>query len=397
LREPWRPGIPERPGVSTPVEAARFLGHCLSYDGSATAIADLRQLLSLGSIDWIQVIDIANRHAVAPAFWLGLKRKALTASLPADLRHYLEMLYDLNRRRNRLIREQALEASLHLERQGLNPVLMKGAIWLLEEDTDDGQFMMADVDILVAENDLAAGAKALRSLGYRLLDSPAPHAHGWTFYRPTSLVTIDLHRHVGPQRHILTPEAARNAAIPIADKHGLLLGLSPTHRALLLLMTFGIFERHYRNGDIAFKGLQDLATLCHRHGGRIDWSTIAEAAELYRFGASARAFLHLAHRLLAVPVPASLRESRMSRRYLRRCLWQLAMPSFNRAVQAWTYTTWPFDHFRMDYRYGCGLRGPSLHLARMRHAAGILARHNPFSRLRSPDPVSRIANNMDNL
>jgi hypothetical protein len=388
---------PERPGISTSVEATEFLGRCLSYDSSSSTLADLQRQLFLGDIDWIRVVDIANRHGVAPALWLGLKRKALAASLPADLRDYLDMLCELNRQRNRLIREQALEAALFLERRGLRPVLMKGVIWLLEEDTDAGQFMMADVDILVAESDLPASAKALHSLGYRLLGTPAPHAHGWTFHRSGSLVTIDLHRHVGPQRDILTPEAARNTAVPFADGQGLLWGLSPTHRAQLLLMTFGIFERHYRNGDIAFKGLHDLAALCHRYGDRIDWKDIAEQAQFYDFEAPAQAFLHQAHRILDVPLPASLRETPTSRRYLRRCLLQLAMPPFDRAIQAWTYVTWPFDHFRMDYRYGCGLHGPGLHLARMRHAAGILARHNPFPFLRSASQVSRPANNLDGI
>src|SRR5262249_21767594 len=154
----------------------------------------------------------------------------------------------------------------------------------------DGLHMMADVDIFEEESKLPAGATVLRSLGYFLPRAPTPHAHAWTFHRQMSLATIDLHRHVGPQRNILSPQEAQQAAVPLSNT---LRGLSPTHRALMLLMSFGIFERHYWNGHIPLKGLHDFAALQHRHGDRIDWKAIIKAAELHHFSVSARAFLHL--------------------------------------------------------------------------------------------------------
>jgi len=384
--------VEEEASVATRTETVLFLGRCLNYDDSVSAIADLRRLLSRGRIDWITVVDIANRHHVAPTLWLALKRKALTDSLPVDLQNYLAMLHDLNRQRNQLIREQAIEAASALKRQGLCPILMKGGISLFEDGVDDGLCMMADIDMLVQENELAAGAAALYSLGYFLLRTPPSHAHAWTFHRPMSLVTIDLHRHVGPQRDLLTPMAARDAAVSLPGEGGTLPGLSPTHRAQLLLMTFGIFERHFRNGHIPLKGLHDLAALYNRHGDKIDWEAITKTAELHRFSASAQAFLHLAHCILAVPMPAFLHETTASRRHLRRCLLQLALPPFEQAVRSWTYLAWPFDCFRMDYRYGCGVRGLGLYVARLQHAAGILARHNPLLLRRTPGPASGAMN-----
>jgi hypothetical protein len=385
-----QPLAEEKARVATRAEAVLFLGRCLSYDHSVSAVADLRRLLSCGRIDWITVVDIANRHCVSPALWLALGRKALADTLPADLQDYLAMIHNLNCQRNRLIREQAFEAVSVLKRQGLCPILMKGGISLFEDGVDDGRCMMADIDMLVQENELAAATAALRSLGYCLLSAPPSHAHAWTFHRPMSLATIDLHRHVGPQRDLLTPMAARDAAVPLAGNGDTLQGLNPTHRAQLLLMTFGIFERHYRDGHIPLKGLHDLAALGNRHGDKIDWEAIAKKAELHRFSAPAHAFLELAHCILAVPAPVSLRETAASRRYLRRCLLQLALPPFEQAMRSWTYLAWPFDRFRMDYRYGCGVRGLGLYAARLQHAAGILARHNPLLLRRTPDSASGV-------
>lgn len=390
-------GVEAETSVTTRTGAMLFLGRCLSYDNSPSAVSDLRRLLSRGRIDWIRVVDIANRQGISPALWLALKRKALSDILPADLQDYLAMLHDLNGRRNRLIRAQAVETISALESQGLRPILMKGGIRLFEDGVDDGLCMMADVDILVQENELAAAAAVLRSCGYFLLGAPLPHAHAWTFHRPMSVATIDLHWHVGPQRDLLTPMAARDAAVPITGQASTLSGLSPTHRAQLLLMTFGIFERHYRHGHIPLKGLHDLAALCDRHGAEIDWQALIETAELHRFCRSARAFLHMAHRILAVPVPALLRETRLSRHHLRRCLMQLALPPLEQAARSWTYLAWPFDRFRMDYRYGCGTRGLGLHTTRLKHAAGILTRHNPLLHWRHAAPASETVDNPDKI
>src|SRR5258706_13533091 len=53
--------------VTTRTGAMLFLGQCLSYDNSLSAVSDLRRLLSRGRIDWIAVVDIANRQGVTPA------------------------------------------------------------------------------------------------------------------------------------------------------------------------------------------------------------------------------------------------------------------------------------------------------------------------------------------
>src|SRR5262249_30484875 len=152
-----------------------------------------------------------------------------------------------NRQRNHAIRDQALEVAATLNTVGIRPVLLKGSLGLFEDGVDDGVSMMTDIDVLLQESELATGAAALRSLGYFVLGDPPRHAHAWTFHRPMSLVTIDLHRHLGPQREVLTPMAARDAAVPVVSSGVMLAGLCPTDRALLLIMTFGIFERDYRN------------------------------------------------------------------------------------------------------------------------------------------------------
>jgi hypothetical protein len=370
--------VAEDAEVATTAEAVLFLGRCLSYNDAPSAITTLRGRLATARIDWLTVVDTANDHGVTPALWLALNRKALGASLPADLQAYLAMILDLNRQRNRMIRAQTTEAVATLNRRGIRPVLLKGGLSLFEDGIDDGLHLMSDVDLLLQESDLATGVTALRSIGYAMLSDPSRHAHAWAFHRPMSLVSIDLHRHIGPQRNLLAPATAARAAVYLS-RHGVeMAGLCPTHRALLLMMNFGIFERHYRNGHIPLRGLHDLAFLSARHGQEIDWTAIAHAARAHMFGASAQALLHMAHHIIGVSLPPALNGTAATL-HLRRCLLQLTLPPLERTAHWWTCLAWPFDRFRMDYRYGCGVRGFALSAARFRHAVGILARHNPVT------------------
>ena len=360
----------------TAAAAVELLGSCLSYDHSHHVLSTLRERLSDPLIDWLMVIDIACRNGVTPALMSAMERKGLLGELPTDLQRYLATIYGLNRRRNEIIREEARCAIAALAASGLRPILMKGSIGLFDGESDLGLCMMTDIDMLLPEPEMASACTILRSMGYVLLGGAwgCDHAHAWTFHRPGSLVTIDLHRHVGPQRDILATEAARAHAVPGAD-NGSIWGLCPTHGALLQVMTFAIFERFYRVRQIPLRSLHDLALLSHRRADEIDWSGIAHVAEAHGFAPAAHAFFHMARRLFNVPVPPALGRTARAHWYLQQSLLCQSLPAAQRVLRAWNRLAWPLDRFRMHYRYGCGTRGLGLDLARVHHAARVLHRH----------------------
>jgi hypothetical protein len=233
--------------------------------------------------------------------------------------------------------------------------------------------MMTDVDILLSEQEMEKACSILSSMGYFLFGRPRRYDHAWTFHRSGSLVTIDLHRHVGPQRDILATDIARNNAVPSTDDSSI-WGLCPTHSALLHVMTFAIFERFYRLRQIPLRCLHDLAFLYHRRQEEIDWNTIARVAEAHDFSLATHAFFHMARRIVDVPVPPILGRTPGADRYLQQSLLHQSLPAAQRTIRAWNRLAWPLDRFRMHYRYRCGTRGLSLHLARIHHAASIFRR-----------------------
>jgi hypothetical protein len=376
---PWRADAAgalgdRRRRVATPGQAARFIARCLSYENAASDRAKLQDLLRGGRVDWLLVARLANSFHLTPALDMGLASKALIDLLPADLRAYLAMIRDLNRQRNQQIARQSVEAFTALNAHGLRPVLMKGGISLFEADLDEGLFMMADMDALLPKEMFPLAHQALRSLGYVVLGESPAHGHALTFGRAGELATIDLHWRVGPQLRLLSAEDARQSATVLKAGRLDIAALCPTHRVLLLLMNYCLFEPHYRNYELPLKGLHDLAVVCRRHRKSIDWREIGEIVRRHPLESAACAWFDMASRLFRVPVPASLRGDG---RHMRRCLLQLDHPYIAKPIRFATRLPWVFSPLRMDYRYGCGLTGRSLLAARLHHAIAILGRRRP--------------------
>jgi hypothetical protein len=354
--------------------ALRLLGRCLSYGGAVDGGIALREEIAHGRTVWLPVMALANRHFVTPALSLALQRKRLAELLPADLVQYLGTILDLNRRRNRRIRTQAIEAIAALNARSIRPILIKGAASLFEDCIDEGLLMMADVDILLRRQDMTPATEALQSLGYITLRELAYPVHARTFGRSMSLVTIDLHWHLGPQNRLLTADAAHRAATPL-HCYGLDTAvLSATHRAVLPILSFTIFEPHYTGYALPLKELHDFAVTCARYGNQVDWTTVIETFRRHGLTGAVEAWLHMGGCLLGVRGPAMRRNRPRQRHHLRRCLFRLRHPLLAHAVHGISVLFWVFDRFRMDYRYDCGLRGWPLHAARLKHALGVCTR-----------------------
>ena len=355
-------------------ETQRSLGLCLSHDDALNVQESLRERISTQEIDWITTVDLANQHHVTPALALGLHRKNLTSLLPADLTQYLALLLDLNRRRNRMIRVQAAELITALNARDIRPLLIKGGLSLVEEDVDDGLFMMADVDIVLNEGEILRADTVLRSLGFMTFPKADHPVHARTYHRAMSLVTIDLHWHLGSQTCLLSTAAAQEASLPLY-RDGMYVAVPcATHRALLPMLSFSIFEPHFGAGVIPMKGLHDFAATCRRQGDHIDWHEIIDRFCRQDLRRLAEAWLFMARHMLKARIPSNLANSSSSRRHLDRCLFQLDHPPLAQVAHRLSSPAWIFGRFRMDYRYNCGLRGPALQAARLRHAANVLAR-----------------------
>jgi hypothetical protein len=373
--EPSRSAFrPRASRISTRAEAAWFVGRCLSDDNTPASRIELQNILESWDIDWLLVVGLSSGLLLLPALHMSLQQKALIRLLPSDLKDHLKMISDINRERNRLIARQAAEFFAALNKRGLRPVLIKGVLSLFEVGFDPGIPMMADVDILMAGEEFPSACRALRSLGYVTLGDPSPHDHAMTFHRAGELVTIDLHRRVGPQVRLLAPADACRLAVELPSGNLELAALCPTHRVLLLLLNYCIFKPQHQAYEIPLRALYELAVICRNSHYSIDWTAIAEVVHYHSLEGPAHAWFNMAYRLLGAPVPHFLRADRTADEHLNACLWRLNLPRLAQPFGYLTRLTWAFNPLRMDYRYGCGLGGWPLAAARLHHAYVILSR-----------------------
>ena len=167
------------------------------------------------AIDWERVLRQASGHLVLPAVAAALRDLDLSRSLDEELRAFLEAVHGANVERNRELRGELTAVIGVLNRVGIEPVLLKGAIRLVDGlYPDEGWRMLRDLDLLVPEARSAAALQALQRAGYTLAREAAAAA---VLRRPGGPVTIDVHTEPfsTPSRQgLLSGEEVLNGARP---------------------------------------------------------------------------------------------------------------------------------------------------------------------------------------
>ena len=124
---------------------------------------------------------------------LGAKQ---SCDLPDDFRFYLLFIHAQNDARNSALRRQLVEAVACLNVIGIEPVLLKGAIRLVDGLYPDlGWRLMRDLDLLVPRERLHDAAAQLRRIGYASSSPSAPRRH-WhlpPLVRAAAEAVIEVH------------------------------------------------------------------------------------------------------------------------------------------------------------------------------------------------------------
>jgi hypothetical protein len=221
------------------------------------------------SVDWEELIRQANEHLVTPRLHAVFRaRRDLVAD---DVREYVQLLHDLNLKRNVRLKEQALEAIGALNAAGILPTLLKGTIILLTCPADElGSRMTSDLDVLLTPSDLPRASEILRSLSYRDLDGNiGEHAHA-KFYRPQDAGMIDLHhRPPGPGKLYPTLQLDLGEAATIDGRSFCVP--APTSRVVHLIAHDMFNDGGLSCGRMQLRHLFDIADLLQRE--QVDWAS----------------------------------------------------------------------------------------------------------------------------
>lgn len=234
----------------TKLRLHKILGRCLM------AHAEIPAAIFAPNFPWPALLAIANQHLLTPSLYARLTEKGAIAAIPAEVRDYLATLHACNAERNRRLAAQAAEAVDALNRHGIEPLLLKGVVALLDDSPIYPARMITDLDIVVAPGEGTTAIVVLAELGYRQTVAPSPHTLG-DFTRPRDVGAIDLH----------VALLAEPPLMPLADARtercarGALRYrvLSPTDRVRHLILHDSIQDHGYFDGALNLRHLYELA------------------------------------------------------------------------------------------------------------------------------------------
>ena len=233
-----------------------------------------------------------------PLAYFGLRR----LPLPAEARPALEILhqaYVATAARNAApVSGRSRRSSRCSRRSGLPVLVLKGAALAETVYPERALRPMADIDLLIREEDLERAESRLRTVGYEVAHDPETKAelrarhHHWVFRSARADaggIPIEVHWDLDP------PGAAGRLEHPGSLRAGRTRSRSREStrscfrpRTLLLHVCLHLCRHRFNGGVIA---LCDIAAAFPDYDGRLDWGRFERRAA--RVGASAYAFVPL--------------------------------------------------------------------------------------------------------
>jgi len=252
--------------------------------------------------DWDAVHRLARREQVVPLLWDGIRRAGVTVPAPVAR----ELASASERAAHQAVRvEMELAAVLSaLNREGVRPLLLKGAALARATYPDPALRPMHDLDLLVAPETVDAAHRALCSLGYRIAGgAPSAADRTWRSARgyvppPGLTLPVDLHWRYAGYPHLLPLDhdavAGRARPVDVAGAQALL----PAPADLIVgLAVFWMRELWY--GRPRARYIRDIAEVAAR--GEVDWTVVgAVCVEARR---TVQVAVALAAQLFGAPVP----------------------------------------------------------------------------------------------
>lgn len=246
-----------------------FVAKCLTLDQHPERIAEIKETINTGLVNWEHVVELSSGQFVLPALYMQLKRNGILSHLPADLVEFLEEITDLNRKRNLAILEQAKEISTLLHAQGISPVFLKGVAHLLFGlYIDLAERMIGDIDFLVPEDKMVEAANLLIEKGYKPLIDYKPETFAQLKHFPR-LQNYDYPAAVEIHKEVLNPgyqNLFRGVEI-LKDKQSVVElqnhAFIPSTKNMIIhnVLNAQLSDKSYSYSDLLLRQMYDLCLL----------------------------------------------------------------------------------------------------------------------------------------
>ncbi len=197
-----------------------------------------------------------------------------------------------------------------LRREGLDPILLKGAALALTLYDQPAMRSMQDIDLLVEEGQVDTALSVLSRLGFRALTSGrspafyAAHHHAVPMIAHGGRLIVEIHRGLVPPEEGLHLDPARfmNRAVRVEARGSSYRVLAREDQILHACLHLSYCDRFV--GRV--RDLMDVHALVDHAPEEVDWGRIVESAQLTEVARSLYSSLDLARRLLGTGVPVEV-------------------------------------------------------------------------------------------
>lgn len=321
---------------------------------------------------WMEILELANAHLLAPALHGRIAARENAGDMPADVLMYLSELHDLNRRRNGSLHRQCEEIVAAFNDNGIVPILLKGGIALYETDAQRfGERMMRDLDLLVRRRDVQAAKRALEELGYYILNAyPEGHHAVAEFARAGDVATVDLHTELVDPSYVLPAERVMDRAVRLMSEAGVIYAPCPTDRILHHVLHAQVhYLANFYRAELDLGQVHDFWRMIAVFDAEIDWPEIERRMRKHRLAVPLHAYLLATRRLLGMDWPLATRGAWLARFESRLAVARLVRPWLGIVMVPLGNLRRGFAWHRMRALYG---PRKALVAARVRHAAQFL-------------------------
>jgi hypothetical protein len=353
--EPWIALRPPGAGWRR-VWALLDLGRCLSTPAGGGPFP-LRT-------DWAAVVATAEYFRLTPALWVVVgDRVEMEEAMVRRLRSQYAANVVMTARLSRQLRD-CLDA---INRRGIRPVVLKGAVELLEEADSPPARMMTDLDLLVADEEWDGALGALERAGYAVQPGVgASGGHEWTARHPHQAAPVDLHRALGAElvaRALPTSDVLSRAVDRTAGDLRYRT-LEPADQLAHAVLHSQCGDKAHRTGAVALRQLYNFSCLYHSMEDPRAWPTAVQRMTRSGLGRVVGGHAALERRIFNLEV-AGPDPDAAARLHLARCLVTYAIPGLSDVI---TNLWLAFETPTMAARYP----GTSPPLARLRHSLRLL-------------------------
>ena len=101
-----------------------------------------------------KIIKITSNELVLPLFFYKLKKLKLLAYFPKDFIEYIQMIYDLNYDRNKVLLNELSDLSKIFKKEKISYSIKGSALLVSDYYENIGNRMIGDIDFMIKKEDI---------------------------------------------------------------------------------------------------------------------------------------------------------------------------------------------------------------------------------------------------